>query len=126
MDWNEIIAALHGDDPDAQDAAIRSLERIGNDAAVAMLAECLEHDEWRQAKGFDPDWRGPSGERPQGRMVYEPLGHLAVKALARLVPNPPRPAPADPVTEEDVAAWKAWWERNKEDYARGAADDTES
>ncbi|HEX6924296.1 MAG TPA: hypothetical protein VF167_02645 [Longimicrobiaceae bacterium] len=50
-------------------------------------------------------------------MVYEPLSHLAIRALARLVPDPPSTVP-DLVTEEDVVRWKEWWELNRSKYEK--------
>jgi len=117
MHFAELRQALASDDPDVQDEAIRRLEELGGAQAISLLAACLDERSWRQQKGFDPDWRGPHGERLQGRMVYEPLSHLAIRALARLVPDPPSTVP-DLVTEEDVVRWKEWWELNRSKYEK--------
>jgi hypothetical protein len=121
MPLDELSRALGSDDPQVQDDAVRRLEALGGSQAISLLAACLDQGAWRQAKGFDPDWRGPAGERLQGRIIYEPLSYLAVRALVGLVPDPPAPPLSDPLTDEDVRRWKAWWERNRERYTSGDA-----
>ena len=114
-----ILKNLESDLPEIQDKAIQQLEQMGTPEAVVILARCLDKREWRQEKGFDPQQRGPKGERPLGREVYEPLSFLAAKALARLVPNPPVPPKETFITEEYIEAWKAWWAENRSEYDSG-------
>jgi hypothetical protein len=113
---DEILKNLESGDPVLQDTAIRALEQIGDNRAVAILAGYLDRRSWRQAKGFDPEWRGPHGERPQGRVVYEPLSHGAAKALARIVPDPPPGHDQQPITDELIERWKEWWVAHRNRY----------
>lgn len=126
MRLNEIEAALQSDDPATQDRAIATLEEIGSAEAIRVLAGCLEYEAWRQEKGFDPDWRGPGGERLQGRSIYEPLSHLAAKALARLIPDPPVSPGTEPITEAEIREWRKWWAENEDRYGAGPAGGLES
>jgi hypothetical protein len=116
---DRFIEELGNDDPEVQDDAIKKLEKIGDHYAIIALVKCLDDNKWRQAKGFDPNWRGPQGESLQGRNVYEPLSYLASKALARLVPNPPVNLGKEPITMEHVKKWKTWWEKNRSYYMEG-------
>jgi hypothetical protein len=111
-----LLKELKNDDPEIQDAAIRKIEEAGGREAIIALAKYLDHNQWRQAKGFDVNWRGPKGERLEGRNVYEPLSHLAAKALARLIPNPPVSPGETLITTEHVEEWKTWWKENKMQY----------
>jgi hypothetical protein len=104
-----IRKALTSGDPELEDAGIRALEQFGSDRAIAVLAGCLNRKSWRQSKGFDPSWRGPKGERLQGRVVYQPLSHMAARALARMVPDPPIGHDQDPMTEDVIERWRLWW-----------------
>jgi HEAT repeat protein len=113
---DEILKNLESGDPVLQDAATRALEQIGDNRAVVILALCLDRGSWRQSKGFDPEWRGPHGERPQGRVVYEPLSYVAAKALARIVPDPSPGHDQQPITDDLIDRWKEWWATHRNRY----------
>ena len=68
---------LASDDPVIQNNAINKLEQIGTHQAIIILVDCMDYTKWRQAKGFDPNWRNQIGEHLQGRNIYEPLSYMA-------------------------------------------------
>jgi len=109
---------LNSDDPNIQDDAIRKLEELGTDHAIATLAGCLDHNKWRQAKGFDPERRGPNGELPQGRLIYEPLSYMALRSLSRMISGAPTVPMDRPLSDEDVINWKSWWSENKNSFVK--------
>lgn len=113
---DNILEELNSDDPEIQDNAIKKLETIGDNQSIIELVKCLDDNKWRQAKGFDPNWRGPQGERLQGRNIYEPINYMAAKSLARIIPEPPVSPSENQINLEHIKKWKQWWNENKNHY----------
>jgi len=111
MYTDQILKDLKSNDPQLQDSAIRQLKQTGSDEAIQILAECLNYVKWREK----PEWRGPSQEAAEGRVIYEPLSFLAAEALASIIPAAPR-QPERLLTAEFVIQMKLWWEQNKDHY----------
>lgn len=113
---NEILAELQSDDPMSQDHAIKKLAYIANNEAMEVLVNLLEDNKPRKMKGYDPNMRGPKGEMPQGKILYEPINVIAMKTLATIIPNPIIPADKLP-TQENIQKWREWWEANSNKYS---------
>ncbi len=110
---NRIFDALKSPVGAERSKAFKDTAALGDLEAVIRLAEMLD----------DPT--------PGGRMTYRerdgsisvsrdesclPPRMMAAMELAKLVPNPPvAPVGRDKgyYTEEDVAAWRAWWSENR-------------
>ena len=110
---DEILKEANSDDPAIQQAAVKKLGYIGGRDAIGALVGLLDQNKYRSMKGFDPNRRGPNGERPQGREVFPPLNLDAMRALSQIVSSPPVDPRATP-TEADVATWRRWYEANKD------------
>lgn len=115
----KIMTQLHSNDPQIQEEAIKQLELFSPPIAIPLLAKCLDDTSWRTNK--DVDWRSSTGEVPEGRNLYEPLSYLAVRVLARIVPNSPIDPKDQPVTITHVEKMRNWWKKNKDFYVEGGA-----
>ena len=113
MAINSILKQLTDDDPLVQNTAVNALEQLGNKEAVTILVKLLDDTKWRGAKGFDPNARLSTGEAPQGRNIYEPLGYLALQSLERLIPASSFAPLRLFVTDDDLQRWKLWWNENQ-------------
>lgn len=108
---DEILDELKIDDPAVQMRVTQKLGYVGGKRSVKALAGLLGHDKISRKKLSRPK---DSKARPRTHL-FEPLSFSAVRALWKIVPNPPVPPRADP-TAEDVKKWKEWWQKHKSGY----------
>ncbi|HOW98023.1 MAG TPA: hypothetical protein P5567_14855 [Kiritimatiellia bacterium] len=105
----EIAAELEAvSTPWVQDQAIQKLEYVANSNAVGLLLMLLTNN----AERSETMKEEPRGERPLDRLIYEPLNVVAMRSLAKIIPNPvvwKGPTP----TEDDIARWREWWARKE-------------
>jgi len=113
---DEILAELKSDEPMSQDNAIKKLTYVANNKAIEVLVGLLENDKPRKMKGYDPNMRGPKGEMPQGKILYEPINVLAMKALATIIPNLIILADNKLPSQENIQKWREWWQANSNKY----------
>jgi hypothetical protein len=115
----QIVNQLQANDPAVKSAGIEELTYIGGNGAIRALAGLLyDPTSWSSEQGFKPEARGPRGERPIGREVYEPPSYEAMRALAKIVADPPQPAPSA-TDEERLQVWRSWWEAHRNQYEAG-------
>jgi hypothetical protein len=110
MEYSAALAALNSDRPEKQSAAIAALSKLACRESVFVLGALLENKEenmkWR-ALGHDlimPDGRPM---RRRSRIIYEPLSHLAVKALGSLaISDLKKVGEFDRVDDGDLDGWR--------------------
>jgi len=88
-EMGQILSEANSDDPRLQERAVSKLAYVGGKEAIATLIGLLGIDKYRDQKGGEPNRRGPNGELPFERVIFEPLNLDAMKVLAQIVPNPP-------------------------------------
>jgi hypothetical protein len=118
MQFTSSLTALRSDRPEKQSAAIAALSKLACRESVFVLGALLENKEenmkWR-ALGNDlimPDGR-PVKRR--SRIIYEPLSHLAVKALGSLaISDLKKVGEFDRVGDGDLEDWRGWWVLHKD------------
>lgn len=99
----EILAELDAEDGRVRAEAFQKLAYIGNRATVQKIVRFL----W--------DLGPPASADPHVRFVSH--RSLAAWALSQIVDNPPvKKDLAALYTEEDVQAWRAWWEAHQNEY----------
>lgn len=118
---DEILAELKSDEPMSQDNAIKKLTYVANNKAIEILISLLENNSPRKMKGYDSNMRGPKGEMPQGKILYEPINVIAMKALATIIPNPIISANKLP-SQGNIQKWREWWQVNSNKYCRAGDD----
>ncbi len=101
---NEIIAELNVEGP-VRSKAIEKLAYIASKSTVREIAKFL----------YDPRMP-PSEIGPRDRVGYLPYQHTAAWALGQIVENPPVQKDLGLLTEQDIEAWKAWWEAHQGEY----------
>ena len=109
-----ILAEANSDDPMLQEHAVSKLAYVGGKDAIKILIGLLGIDKDRYAKWYDPNRRGPNGERPICVVIYEPLNLVAMRALAQMVSAAPVDPKAEP-TQSDVSLWRKWYLTHKDD-----------
>lgn len=119
---SEILAELKSDNPMLQDHAIKKLAYVANSQAIEVLVNLLENNKSRKMKGYDPNMRGPKGEMPQGKILYEPINVIAMKALAVIIPNPIISVDKLPA-QENIQKWREWWVANSNKYCNSTSNE---
>jgi hypothetical protein len=109
-----IIKELSSDDPIIQSDAFVKLGMVGNSKAIRVLAPYLV--DCKCPKSKEPMPPVPEGKQKQDDVEYFPRCHLAAKALAKAVANPPTLTNPDFYTEDDIAKWREWWNAHKTEY----------
>jgi hypothetical protein len=102
---NEIMADLNSQGPKRSDT-LRKLAYIKNPSTVRQIAQLLY------------DNQVPPAERgPRDVVIYFPYRYEAAAALQRIVDNPPvNKERTLQLTEQDIEAWKRWWEAHQQEY----------
>jgi len=119
---DEILAELKNEEPVSQDNAIKKLTYVANNKAIEVLIGLLGNNKPRKMKGYDPNMRGPKGEMPQGKILYEPINVIAMKALATIIPNPIVSADKLPA-QENIQKWREWWQANSNRYYHSSSNE---
>jgi len=102
---NEILSDLNSEGPKRSDT-LRKLAYIKNRSTVRQIARLLYDN------GIPALESGP-----RDVIMYLPYRYEAAAALQRIVDNPPTNKERTlQLTEEDIQAWKAWWEAHQREY----------
>ena len=111
-----VIAQLYDTDPQRQQNATSMAKDIGGRDMIRGLAGTLgDTNGWR----FSEIKVSPTGELPQGVIMYVPPSLLAIMMLSQMVETPPVMVKGTAwmrYTDDDVEIWKKWWEENKTKY----------
>jgi hypothetical protein len=103
--FQEILHKLDSDDPWVQNDAVEKLVYVGDPRAIKALVKLIKADDNRMRtsdKAHD--------------VLSPPLSHIAVRALARIVPNPPVGFDGNIgfLRREDIRLWEAWAKEHPE------------
>jgi len=112
----KIRTELKDEDPVRQSEAIEMAKSVGGEDMIRGLAELLSDTNGYRTVKIDGM---PQGSQPQGDMVFGPPSEQAAIALSHLIDNPPVPPIGKDkkfYTEEDVLAWRKWWQANKSKF----------
>ena len=111
-----VLAQLHDANPQQQQKAAFMARDIGGKHMIRGLAGVLgDTNGWR----FSEIKVSPTGELPQGVMMYAPPSLSAAAMLSQIVENPPAELKGKDwmfYTDADIEIWKNWWEENKAEY----------
>ena len=112
----KIMTELKDEDPVRQSEAIEMAKSVGGEDMICGLAELLSDTNGYRSVEID---EMPQGSQPQGDMVFGPPSEQAAIALSHLIDNPPVPPIGKDkkfYTEEDVLAWRKWWQANRSKF----------
>jgi hypothetical protein len=98
-----IKAQLTSESPMVQRAAVKKMVYVGGRRGFGALVELLAPSYWIDTSN---QTSAPTGVRD--RVVFLPLGYVAMSALIRTAPNSAVPREAEP-NQADAAVWEKWW-----------------